>query len=82
MFEIKLPVGVEGDATKENFAAFCEHFSCQLQKRKRGDVYWTITTEDASNFFWLGSNINFYEKTNLGISVASKYLVEKDGISK
>ena len=74
MIEIRVPVGVEGNATKENFAKFCSEFNCELKKRKRGDVYWTISTDDALNLFWLGSNITFRDKTPLSISLASKYL--------
>ena len=64
----------EGDYDRKNFAIFCELYSCKLLKKKRGDAYLKIETEDPINFFWLGCNLNFKYESSLCISQSSKIL--------
>ncbi len=78
MHEIRIPIGCEGNNVSfENFHAFCEEFGCELHKKRRGDAEWHITSDDATNFFWLGMNLNFKHESPISISSASKYLTSK-----
>lgn len=76
MYRIEIPVGVGGNPTQEQLAEFCDYFSCRLQKKKKGYPYWTITSEDPLNFFWLGANIGFKHNNNISLSTSSKLLGE------
>lgn len=54
-FSIQVPIleGIEIDELKE----VCKRYGCEIDKRPR-DIYYTITSEDPLNFFWLGMNFN------------------------
>lgn len=58
-FYIYLPVGVEGDLTFAQFKKLCKHFDCEVQPKKKNDTEYSIFSEDAMNFFWLGANMAF-----------------------
>ncbi len=77
MHKIQIPIGTEGDATEAQFKDFCKYFSCTLQKKKRGDTDWVITSDDVNDFFWLGANLTLRRKDGIAISVASKMLGDK-----
>lgn len=73
IYQIEIPIGCEGHATQKQFANFCKHFGCELQKKKRGSAYYIITSEDPTKFFWLGMNLNFRHDTNLATSPAVSF---------
>lgn len=74
MHQILLPIGIEGEWSKNQFAEYCAKFDCQLKNKKKGDSHWTIASDDTVNFFWLGMNLNF--KYNNGISISTASLIE------
>ena len=54
-FEIKIPKGVaKGDL--DSFGNMCKHYDCELEKSSRYSNELTISSEDPTNFFWLGAN--------------------------
>jgi len=61
------------DIPFENFKGYCENFGCILHKPKKGEVDWIITSDDPTNFFWLGCNMNLKSNCNLCISTAEKF---------
>lgn len=61
-------------APYDNFKKYCAHFKCKLIKR-RGQYF--ITSEDSTNFFWLGMNMNFHSESRLCETPADKYLTSK-----
>lgn len=71
MHQILLPIGIEGEWSKNQLAEYCAKFDCQLKNKKKGDSHWTITSDDAVNFFWLGMNLNFKHTGAYSISASS-----------
>lgn len=69
MYQIEVPIG---DYTYEQFARYCGRFNCRVHGTKRGDVYFKVETDDYTNFFWLGANLNFKYETGIAISSASE----------
>jgi hypothetical protein len=55
-----------------NFKSYCTHFNCLATRHRNGD--WTIHSDDAINFFWLGANMNLVSSSTLTESVSEKYL--------
>lgn len=68
---LKLPIGIEGAWSVKQWSEFCKRFDCTLLPKKRGSAEWTITSDNASNFFWLGVNLNFKVNTSQMISTSS-----------
>lgn len=67
--EIEIPVG---NYDYKEFTIFCKRFGCEVAKKKRGDVYFKVSSDDAVNFFWLGCNLNFLHDTGISKSTASQ----------
>lgn len=66
-------------APYDGFKKYCNHFACKIKKHK--GVY-IISSEDATNFFWLGMNLNFHSTSHLCETPADKYLTGTKGFEK
>lgn len=51
---------------------YCERFGCTVEKTRHKD-YFKVMTDDPTNFYWLGANINNSVLNELMPSAVSKY---------
>lgn len=54
-YSIEIPIDI---MPRTQMSIMCDRFDCSLLPARRGDAYYRITSENATNFFWLGANIN------------------------
>lgn len=74
MFKIKLAFGAITDDFGK-LKAYCNHFNCTVEQPKRGEHYNVISTDDPTNFFWMGANINLRSTSNLTATPAERFLL-------
>lgn len=52
---IEIPIDM---MPRNHMRKFCKYYDCILLNGRRGDAYYKIISEDATNFFWMGANAN------------------------
>lgn len=73
-YKIVLDAGILGGASLTDFRKFCANWNCEVCPPNRVTHTITITTDDPTNFYWLGANMYFKYKDNLSESLSSKIL--------
>lgn len=67
-----ITVPLDASAGMDKLRAICKHFNCSI--KKKGGDYYEILTDDPTNFFWLGCNLN-HMLNGTQISNLAKFMI-------